>query len=485
MTLKESTAQGLGWTFIRQSATKAIGFVVFLLMARLLDPRAIGIVTMAKVITGLAGSVLDQGIGKAVVQRQPITEDHLSTGFWASAAAGVGLAVLGMLGAGAAATIYREPELAPVLSWLALGLWIDGLAVIPRSLLAKDLRFRPLALAPLAGELAGGLVGLWMVSAGYGVWALVGQSLARTGLTTIALWAFAQWRPELSFSAARYRELIGFGASVAATRLLRMFSRRLDDFLIGAFLGATALGYYALAFRVLNELGNLLMGTVNLVSFPTFSQIQHQPHRVLRGLYKAVQLTSLAGFPTFAGLAIVAPHIVPVVFGSQWEQSGMVLRILAFTGLLASISILNSSIYWAMGKASWNLGLAALKTVVVLIAFAVAVPYGILAVAGAYVLADLLFFPIELWVMKLLIGLRLPDLLRQVAVPAISAASMTVVVLVSAAILGGAFGGAAGLAVLVPLGVVAYFVAVWALKRSLLADALDFARLMVPTGRSK
>lgn len=485
MTLRESAAQGIGWSFIRQSGTKLIGFVAFLLMARLLDPRAIGIVAMAKVVTALAGSVLDQGTGKAVIQRQPLTERVLATAFWASLSAGIFLALLGRFGAGWIAAIYREPELEPVLSWLAFGLVLDGAENIPRSILERRLAFRQLAVASLLGELLGAAAGLGLVLSGYGLWGLIAQSLVRSAGAMVSIYVAARWRPAFTFSLRHYRELIGFGGSVAGARALKMLNRRLFDLLIGAFLGATQLGYYTLASRILNEFSNLIMGTASLVSFPAFAQVQDEPHRVLRGMYGAVRLTSLAGFPTFAGLAIVAPQVVEVVFGSQWAPGAPVLSVLALSGLLYSVSMVNPAVYLALGKSSWNLGIALLKTIAVLLAFGIAAPIGITAVAAGYVVADAGVLPFELWAMNRLTGLQPLALFGKLRSSAIATAAMVAAVAAAKVAAATSLSDLSQLGLLVVLGSLVYAVAVRLLERELLGDALEFARMMVPIKRTQ
>ena len=114
------------------------------------------------------------------------------------------------------------------------------------AILQRKLAFDKLAARSLAAAMVGGVVGVSMAFAGFGVWSLVGQNLAIALVGAIVLWRASDWRPGFGLSKRHYRDLFGFGVPVLGTSILRASVRRSDDFLIGYFLGPTSLGYYTI-----------------------------------------------------------------------------------------------------------------------------------------------------------------------------------------------------------------------------------------------
>src|SRR5262249_15570128 len=70
-------------------------------------------------------------------------------------------------------------------------------------------------------------------------------------VSTALIWFVSPWRPQLRFSVASLRDLGGFSIRVFGQRLLYYLHRNVDNLLVGRFLGAAALGVYALAYNLM------------------------------------------------------------------------------------------------------------------------------------------------------------------------------------------------------------------------------------------
>ena len=111
--------------------------------------------------------------------------------------------------------------------------------------------------------------------------------------------------------------------------------------MVGAVLGATALGFYVVAYRLLELLISVTTAIIGTVAFPVISRIQHDLAKVQNAYYKAMRLTSAIAFPAFIGLIVVAREITRLVFGPQWDASVPVMQVLALAGLINSILFIN------------------------------------------------------------------------------------------------------------------------------------------------
>ncbi|HEU0214277.1 MAG TPA: oligosaccharide flippase family protein, partial [Jiangellaceae bacterium] len=193
--LGRTAVRGLAWTMLRSVSSRLVGSLVFVVLARLLDPRAFGTIALASVFVVLLSLLVEAGFGEALIQRKEVTSSDLDTAFWLSNAMGTGLALIMAASAGVVGELLGQPELAPVLRVLSLVLVLAALASVPQALLRRELAFRQIAIRGVAATLAGGAVGVGMAVAGWGVWSLVGQILANTVVGTAALWLACPWRP--------------------------------------------------------------------------------------------------------------------------------------------------------------------------------------------------------------------------------------------------------------------------------------------------
>ena len=486
MSLREKAVGGLVWSVVQKWGRAAVTTVAFIALARLLPPEAFGLVALATAITAFIEILLDQGFSAAIVQRTDLKRGHLDTAFWISVLIGVVLTLGAIAVSELAATLFEEPQLAPLLRWLSLSFIFVALSSTQTAILQRKLAFKSLASRSLAAAVAGGIVGVSMAFAGYGVWSLVGQNLVRGLVGVIVLWRASNWRPGLNVTKTHYRELFTFGVSVTGNNILHAFTRRSDDFLIGYFLGPTLLGYYTVGYRLLLVTMRLVTGIVNSVAFPTFSRIQQNRKRTRRAFYEVTRYTSLLAFPVFFGLAILAPELVTALFGEKWAPSIPVMQILALIGILQSVLVFNGSIMRASGKPSWQFGIMLLTAVFSVIGFLLAVRWGIVAVAASFVIVGYLLAPVSYVAVRKLIQIDFRSYLGQFVAP-LSAS------LIMVAVIGGlkyvfepqTLNSYLQLSIYVTAGALTYLLVMVFTARSLSRQVLELTTIAFPSWKLK
>jgi O-antigen/teichoic acid export membrane protein len=66
--LRKKALQGLKWTLLKDVSGQFIQFLVLLILARLVHPPNLGLVTMASAFVGFLDPFIDQGFGSAIAQ---------------------------------------------------------------------------------------------------------------------------------------------------------------------------------------------------------------------------------------------------------------------------------------------------------------------------------------------------------------------------------------------------------------------------------
>jgi PST family polysaccharide transporter len=161
--------------------------------------------------------------------------------------------------------------------------------------------------------------------------------LRRHSIETILYWTFSGAGPRLLFSRfdlPSVAERLRFGASMAAQSLLGTLMRQGDGLLVGFFAGPIAGGLYGqLQTLVVQPFAKLTLHVAR-AAFPTFAMTKDDPERLLRGLARMQRLVALSVFPTLVGMAAVAPRLLPLLLGPQYEGH-LPLAIPAFQVLCA------------------------------------------------------------------------------------------------------------------------------------------------------
>jgi O-antigen/teichoic acid export membrane protein len=463
------------WSMGESWGLRIVSAAVFLLLAHLIEPAAFGLVALAQVYLMVTQTLCDQGLTIALIQRETIEPEHKDSVFWANLGVGVILMLLTIAFAGDLARAYGEPRLAPVLRWYSLAPLLASITIVQTGLARRDLRFRDLALRQTLGALIGGVVGVAMALAGMGVWALVAQGLVTQAAGMVILWAIVDWRPRLVFSWRHFKDLFGFGSNVLATNVLRIIGGQADRMLLGYFFGATDVGYYSVAQRLLGIVTDFIAGSTERAVVPLFARIQDDRERVARGLFAAQRLLTLIVVPAFIGLIAVAPALIRVGVGPQWEPSILPTRILVFFSLAYCLGFFFGHVTTALGRPSLRLGVVLAQSLAQIGLSLVGVIYGIPGVAIAMAATQVVFYGVELAVLRYLVRFSVPAFLREGLLPGLAALGMAAAVLGFEAILASTR-PALQLAGGVALGLIVYLVIISLFGRDRIREMVELLK---------
>jgi O-antigen/teichoic acid export membrane protein len=428
MNLRRKALIGVFWSAVQSWGRQIVSLVVFAVLARLLGPEVFGQIALASIFLAFIETFLDQGFSIALIQRQKLEAEHLNSAFWANIVLGVIMMLSSIASAELIASLFKQPDLTPIIRWLSLSFLLSSLSNVQAALFQRNLNFKVLAVRTFVMVITGGFTGILMALNGLGTWSLVGQQIISMLFGTISLWLMSKWRPSFSFSYKHFKELSNFGINIIGINILEFFNRRTDDFLIGYFLGPVALGYYSIAYRILLILLTLLTSITNQVALPLFSKLQNDIDKLRSAFYKATKFTSFISFPIFIAVAVLAPELIRLFFGDKWSASITIIQILAFIGIIESVYFFNANVLMAMNKPSWRLGLNFLNCLFNVIGFMIAIRWGIQAVALSYVLRGYILSPIPLLALEKLINLDLKTYYFQFRIPLISSLFMAAII---------------------------------------------------------
>ena len=337
MTLKTQVAHGLKWQAIEIIGRQFLSLIVFTALARLLEPSAFGKVALVGVYMAFVAIFVDQGIGAALVQRSNLRPEHLNAAFWFNVGCAALLCAGTIVFAGPVSRLLGEPELVPLLRWMSPALIINAISAIHATLFVKAMDFRRPTIRTVMSNALGGIVGVSMAIAHYGVWALVGQQLSAAMGGAVFLWVASPYRPSLKFSLPHLKELLGVSSSVLSTSLLWFFSSRIDQIVVGRIAGVPALEVHVIAGKVPELAKVVTHEPMAHVSLPALSQLQNNHKRMRAAVYSGMELNALLSFAVFVGIAAIAPELVSILFGTKWAGAGVLCSLLSIYALVNAL----------------------------------------------------------------------------------------------------------------------------------------------------
>ena len=477
--LRTAGARGVLWTGGQALFARILSLVGFVVLGRILGPDEFGLAALANVFVTLLATFAAAGVTPTLVQKAELEEGEADSAFWAGIALSVLLAAALVLAAWPLASAFDEPVLRPMLQALAACFVFTALGGVPMALLQRRMAFGVIAGAAATANVVATVVGIGVAVAGGGAWSLVVQTLLGVGLTTSICFWRSGYRPQRRVHRSQVREVLGTGSHFAGTSLADLLCQRTGDFAVGAVLGTTLLGVYAVANRVLVVLVEVLSISIRNVAFPVFARVQHDRDALERAYLSAQRLAATVSAPVFLLALALAPEVVLGAFGDAWEPSIRIMQILCLFGPLNAVMQFNATVLQAVGRSKVVLQLtlfSAALQVVALMAFA---RHGLVWVAVVFVARAYLLAPFELRLATRQVGIPLRRPLLELLPPAVSGAAL--VGAIELARLGpvGRFALWPRLVVLAAVGVTAFGLVLAITGRRHLVDVVDTLRTTV------
>jgi O-antigen/teichoic acid export membrane protein len=410
-----SAASNVRWILLSQSVkvlTQLIGVTV---LARLLPPRSYGVMALATIVTNLALLFRDMGSSAAIIQAKVLTQTLNATVHWANVALGLSIGVAVAISGPLMSAVFHEPALAKILYLLAFVFPIGSFSIVHQALLERESRFRLVVTAEIIAALAGLIVAVLAALLGAGVYSLVFQVFTSMLISTIGIVLLSDFRPSLNWSRRDFNTIAAFGGNLSVFNFLAYLARNTDSIVIGRVLGATALGIYSIAYRIMLLPVQNLTSVATRALFPIMSRQRDQLSEIAALYLKAVGLIAFLSAPMMAGLFALRELFVDVVLGEKWHSSAALLAWLAPVGVIQSLVSTTGSVSMARGRTDLLLRLGVLGSLLQISGFVIGSTWGVEGVAAGYLCASVLNAVPALHFTGRLIGVTVGMLVRRVA----------------------------------------------------------------------
>ncbi|MCL5291408.1 MAG: lipopolysaccharide biosynthesis protein [Actinobacteria bacterium] len=424
--MRRKVIRGLIWTSLSFGVWKAISFIAVLVLARLLQPRDFGLVGIAMIAIGVIRMFQDMGVGSALVFRKDCPERLTSTAFYMVLASGLIFTLASYFSADPIALYFKNRDAAPILKVLSFAILPISIGTIPSVLLNKELRFRKKAIPDTAGALIQAVVSIALALMGYGVWSLVFGELANRIVNAVLLWLVSPWRPKLVFDVESARTLFSYGKFMTGSSIVSFATSNADNAVTARMLGASALGYYSLAFRIASLPSTLTFFIVSKITFPFFSKLQDDVGKLSEAFLKTLRCLAFISLSAAVLMYMLAPELLGLLLGAKWGSSVAPLRGLVAYGVLSSFILQAIEVFKATGRPQISFRAESIRLLILIpLAIGGATYHGIVGIAVAQSLtvaaAAAFYFRPALRILEI----RLRDVsaaLLPAALPAISVA---------------------------------------------------------------
>lgn len=354
-------------------------FISNIILARLLSPSDFGLIGLLTIFVSLANVISESGFNSALIQRKDIEDIDYNTVFYWNISVSVILIIILYFSAPSLGEYFGRDELCPTLRVMSIIMLINSLCTVQITRLMKLLRFKILALRTICAALISSVIGILLAWYGFGVWALVWQSIFSSLIGAILLWSCSGWTPALQYSWGSFRKMFKFGAYIFISSISNTLYENLQSFIIGKSFSIRDLGFYTQAKKIETVPVEGTSSVLNAVLFPVYSSIAHDRERHINMVRKNINIITYITFPLMLLLIVIAPDLFRILFTSKWDESIPMFQILCVFGMFTPLNIANTQIFRAIGEGKVFLILQTLKRLVGVMMILAFIQFGLYA----------------------------------------------------------------------------------------------------------
>lgn len=452
--MRGSIISGLVWKFAERIGAQGVGFIVNIVLARLLCPEDYGLISLITIFLAVSSVFIDSGFGTALIQKKDADNIDFSTVFYFNIAISLILYLLLYIVSPYISKFYNEPILIPIIRVMSLSLIISAINNIQRAYVSKTMQFKLFFYSTLVGTILSGFVGVAMAYMRFGVWAIVAQQLFNTLVDTIVLWFTVKWRPQLVFSMERLKGLFSFGWKLLASSLLDTLYNNIYGLLIGKIYNPSLLGLYNRGNQFPNLIVNNINGPIQSVLLPALSEEQNNKERLKAMVRRSIVTSSFIIYPIMIGMAAIAKPMVTILLGEQWLGCVFFLQISCITLAFWPIHTANLQAINAVGRSDIFLKLEIIKKVLGISVLVISIPFGISVMVIGRACLGFVSTIINAFPNKKLLGYSFVEQWKDL-IPSLVLSLFMGVVVMSVELLG--FSSYITLLIQIPVGAITYF----------------------------
>lgn len=412
--LKSKTVKSLFWSFLDKFGQQIIYLISSVVLMNIVDPSEYGLIGALTVFIVFSSLLVDSGFGRALLNRKVIEPIEYSSVFYFNIFLGVFLYVILFFSAPYLADIFHDARIEPVSRVLFISLILNALGVVQQIKLTKVADFRGLTKLNLTALLISASIAIFMAIKGYGVWALVAQTIGYAFFRVIFLWIYSNWRPVLRFSFSTLKNSMGLSNKLLLAGLINAVFNNIYPAIIAFFYpnSMRQVGYFTQASKYQDIPFGMLSNTFRSVSMLILPLINSDTERLNRVVSKIMKSLAFLSFPIGFYMILAAEPAFHLLFGDKWNEAIPYFKVLAIAGMFSPFTFILNELYIARERADFFLGLEVVKRVFLVLFIFLLFRFGIMGLALSWVAYMIFTVITSLLLSKKLINYSLIDFMK-------------------------------------------------------------------------
>lgn len=392
----QTASNGFIWKSLEQYSVIVIQFILQIILARIIEPSAYGIVAIVNVFISFSNVIIHSGFSVALVREKKIDREDIDSVFNCSLSVAVLIYIVIYFTSPLIAKYYHLSVLSPLLRILGLGIFLHILSSIQIALFMRKLKFKSMFYATLISIVVSGVISIFLALNGWGVWSLAAHQILSAIISIIVLYHKEKWFPHLYINFKRINKLISFGWKVFLTNIVDELFANIRTLVIGKKFNSATLSYFNRGRSLPDLLVKSINGSLQAVLLPVLSSNQEKKDVIKAVLKKTITISCFVLFPLLTILATCGENIIMLLLGKKWLPATFFLQVCCIYFATWPLITSNTQALYATGHSETVLKIESIRKSIDILILIATIPLGIKAITYGMALVSILSVPLYL-----------------------------------------------------------------------------------------
>ena len=403
--IKNKEVNSILWSGIERFSAQGAQFLLSILIARLVTPSDYGLIAMLTIFLSVAQQFVDSGFSNAIIQKTDRKEIDYYTVFYFNLIISIIIYAVLFWCSPYIAIFYSEPDLEIVAKWIGLNIILTAFYIVPRTKFVIDLNFKIQTKISFVAVVVSGVVGIVLASYGYGVWALVVQSLLNSLISLSLYWGLSKWKLKFIFSWFSFKTLFSFGYKLLVVGMLHVIFVNIYTLIIGRRFAVTDVGYFNRSQTFATFPSVNITSIICRVLYPIQCHVQNDDYLFKRKFIQYLRATIYIVFPLMICLCVLAKPFILVVLNEKWLSISSILSILCIAYMWYPLTALNWQLLTAKGRSDLALKAEIVGKVLSILILLLTLPFGIMVICYGIIIANVVDIIIIIYYARKITGI--------------------------------------------------------------------------------
>lgn len=388
-----------------------LGLLSSMAIARLLTPEEIGTFAIASAIVMIMSEFRILGAGSYLIREKELTNEKISS------AMGLTMLISWSMGGGIwlisqpAAAFYELAPIESIFKILSVSFFLAPMISIPTALMTRELKFKDIFIIKIIRSISNVVFTIALILMDFSFYALAWGYTMAVVIEFLAVLALCPknmiWRPSLS----NFREIAAFGIFTSMANIFTRALVILPDMIIGKLGTPVQVGMFSRGLGFIEFVSKSFLRGVQPVVLPYLAGVKRTGGDTNKAYIQASVMLGSLILPVLSVASVVSLPAIFLFFGDQWLAAAPYASLVAFWAMFRTMHWFSSDLMIARGGEKLFALKEGLACAALFVSIVTAFPFGLNAVAVAFVLTGAADFLFTTWILKRFIGLNALDYL--------------------------------------------------------------------------